>query len=335
MSAISLGDLAQSFAMRRQNTALKTELNLITQEIGSGRVSDLAKEVRGDLNPITGIEHDLSKLEAYGNAITESGLFASTLQNALGVVQSETQDLASSSIAASETLNGAMAGAAGTDAYQTFKTVISALNTNIGDRSILAGIATDGPALAEPDDILDALAITISGETTAAGVSAQVDAWFAPAGGFETVGYQGSNTALSPVQIGPGRSADLNVTALDDRIIDTLKALALGALVESRTPTLAPQEQLGLIGQSGLDLTAAQTGLSTLRGEVGSVEAAIEDARQSNQTEKFGLELARAQIVEVDPYEQATKLQSAQSQLEALYAVTARLSQLSLTNYLR
>jgi flagellar hook-associated protein 3 FlgL len=37
----------------------------------------------------------------------------------------------------------------------------------------------------------------------------------------------------------------------------------------------------------------------------------------------------------VDPYEAATKLEAAQSQLEALYTVTARLSRLNLVDFLR
>lgn len=335
MSLVSLGDLAQSFTMRRQNTALRTEINTIVQEVSSGRVADLAKEVGGDFGPMTGIEHDLAKLQAYDTSITESKLFVSGLQDALEVIQAETQDFANAAIAASETGNGALADTSGSDAAQTFRTVVSAVNTSVGGRSVLAGAATDGPALASADEILDALATVISGETTAAGVIAQVESWFSPTGAFSTAGYQGSTTPLAPMPLGQGRTADLDFTALDERLVETLKSVALGALVDGRTPTLDPQEQLDLIRQSGLELISAQSGLSTIRGDVGTVEATIEDARQRNQTEKFGLELARSEIVEIDPYEHATRLETAQTQLEALYAMTARLSRLSLTEYLR
>mgnify|MGYP006193710875 CR=1 FL=1 len=54
-----------------------------------------------------------------------------------------------------------------------------------------------------------------------------------------------------------------------------------------------------------------------------------------NSAEITALELARAKIVSVDPFEAATKVKEAQTQLEMIYAVTARLSSLSLMEYLR
>ncbi len=73
----------------------------------------------------------------------------------------------------------------------------------------------------------------------------------------------------------------------------------------------------------------------SLRAVVGDAEAAIERARVRNGAELAAADLARATIVESDPFRAATDLQSVQGQLETLYAVTARLSRLSLTNYLR
>jgi flagellar hook-associated protein 3 FlgL len=45
--------------------------------------------------------------------------------------------------------------------------------------------------------------------------------------------------------------------------------------------------------------------------------------------------MARSDIVSVDPFEVATELQNLQVQLETIYTITARLSGLSLTKYLR
>ena len=45
-------------------------------------------------------------------------------------------------------------------------------------------------------------------------------------------------------------------------------------------------------------------------------------------------EIARLGIVSMDPYDAATALTEAESQLDTLYTVTARLSRLSLANYL-
>ena len=45
--------------------------------------------------------------------------------------------------------------------------------------------------------------------------------------------------------------------------------------------------------------------------------------------------LPATEIVAADPFDAATGLQAAEAQLEALYTLTARLSRLSLTEYLR
>jgi flagellar hook-associated protein 3 FlgL len=46
------------------------------------------------------------------------------------------------------------------------------------------------------------------------------------------------------------------------------------------------------------------------------------------------LQIARVGLVSVDPYAATSALTATQSQLESLYAVTARVSRLSLANYL-
>ena len=48
MNFTQIGDLAQSLVMRRQNTLLKGQLNNLTQELASGRKSDVGQSLSGD-----------------------------------------------------------------------------------------------------------------------------------------------------------------------------------------------------------------------------------------------------------------------------------------------
>ena len=59
MSFIQVGDLAQHLMMRRQNTLLKTQMNTLTQELASGRKSDIASAVSADFSVLGDIEHTL------------------------------------------------------------------------------------------------------------------------------------------------------------------------------------------------------------------------------------------------------------------------------------
>jgi flagellar hook-associated protein 3 FlgL len=110
--------------------------------------------------------------------------------------------------------------------------------------------------------------------------------------------------------------------------------MALGALLDRGALAGNTAERAALAGASGEDLLAAKDRLVALRAGVGDAEAAIDRARP-HASERAAAELASAAIVEADPFRAAAELQAVQGQLETLYAVTARLTRLSLTEYLR
>lgn len=72
-----------------------------------------------------------------------------------------------------------------------------------------------------------------------------------------------------------------------------------------------------------------------LRSDLGAGQARIEEARVTVETTRAGLELERGRLTEADPYRTATDLQALQTRLETLYVLTARLSRLTLTEFLR
>ena len=78
----------------------------------------------------------------------------------------------------------------------------------------------------------------------------------------------------------------------------------------------------------------AAPGVTALQAGLGDAEARL-DTRVIRLTgERDALNLARQTLIAVDPYEAATQLEQAQTQLQTLYAVTARTARLSLTGYL-
>jgi flagellar hook-associated protein 3 FlgL len=338
MTSISQGDMAQTFLLRRQNADLKTALNRLTYEMGSGRQQDLSKAVRGDFKVLAGLEHSLSVLASFRTAASEAGTLTENLQTAFEMVQTITSDLAPSLNAAGTAGGATHISTAAYDARQKLFSAVSALNVRVGDRYVLSGTATDQKPILGAQEMLDELAVAITGQVTATGVIGAVDAWFdAPPGGggyVDTI-YGGSATPLQPLRIGEGEEANLTLTATDDTLRGTLKGLAIAALVaEGALPG-------DLVGQSVLMKIAGQrlmgngTDLATLRAGLGSVEAQIATVSTRTENEAAALELARNRIVAADPFKTANELQAVQTQLETLYAITARLSRLSLADYLR
>jgi flagellar hook-associated protein 3 FlgL len=194
-------------------------------------------------------------------------------------------------------------------------------------------VATDTVPLGSVEDLLTALQTAATGATTAGQVSAAVNTWFADPLGFGTF-YQGGDP-LSPTPIAAGESADLSTTAMDQTLRDTLAGFAMAALIDRGVLAGDATERGRLAQQAGQQLVSTEDGRTTLQARIGTVEAQIEAARTRNSAEETSLGILRSDIGSVDPYEAATRLQTIQSQLESLYLVTARVSRLSLAEYLR
>jgi flagellar hook-associated protein 3 FlgL len=72
-----------------------------------------------------------------------------------------------------------------------------------------------------------------------------------------------------------------------------------------------------------------------MQARIGAQEARAADGLARAEARAASLQIIRTELLEADPYETATALESATQRLDALYLVTARLSRLSLTEYLR
>lgn len=334
MSLVSLGDLAQSFLLRRQNFTLKADLERLSTELTTGRVFDVAARVSGDLVPLAGINTSLSRLDGYASVTAETGVFAGVLQTALQTIDELSSDLASTLITAASTAQSAQIDGAAADAFQKFQSAISVLNTRFGDRTIFAGVGTTGPAVAGGTGILAAIEGGLAGLTSAAAVEAAVSAWFDLPAGYSDTAYLGG-TVQSAVAIAPGETTSIDVTANDPALRSTLKGLAMAALLDRGVLAGNPEARRDLARRAGLNLLESQSGRVQLSARLGRAEAQIEAASARNSAESTALQIARAGLLAADPYETATKLQETQTQLEMIYSITARMTRLSLVDYLK
>lgn len=331
----SLGDLATLFRLQRQTGGIKAEVQNRAGELSSGRKADLAGALRGDWRGLAAVEHRLSLAVTERLAITEARGFAQAAQTALATVQDAADSALAAVLAVPAAPTLSAAERAGSVARHAFAAAVGALNQDSAGRSVFAGDATDRAALAPAETMLADLEGAIAGLTTAAEVTAAVEAWFdTPGGGFETAGYIGSTTSLAPFQLGDSRE-EIGTRADDPRLREMLKGLALGAMVGSPAFAGPVSEREALSHTAGERLLEGQGAVTALQAEIGESEAAAEAALVRNGTETTALETSRAEMVNADPFDAATRLEAAQSQLETLFALTARISRLSLTDYLR
>ena len=336
MPQISIGDLAQSFMLRRQGTLLKQQMNRLTGELSSGRAADLNRHLSGSFAFLADIENDLTVQASYRTAATEAQFTAAAMQSALDHVQTLTVDLAETAVTAG-TVSGDVAnlGLLAEQGRNILGSIIGALNTQVAGRAVFAGNAVTSVPLATDQDLLTALRAALAGAVTATDVRATLDAFFDTAGGgFETLIYQGATTALAPMQLGEGESVALDLRADNTAIRAVLKETALAALLDDPALTLTAGEDTLLATSLGEGLFSAQGTVTGIRADLGFAEGRVDYALARTSAQITSLELARSELVSVDPFETATELENVQLQIETLYTLTARTSRLSLVNFL-
>lgn len=336
MSFQTVGDLAHSFHLRRHMQTARGDIGRLAGEMASGVVQDSGRKLGGDFSKITQIEHGLALLAARQTGMAEAQQFLAASQSALGQVQALAGDVARKLRLAESLGNAQATTTASAEAHAGFDQAVQALNTRFAGRSLFSGAASDGPALAPAADILAAVELAVAGQTTAEGLADAVRDWFTtPGGGFEVMAYLGSDTPLGPVQLSGGQRIALGVQADDSELRETLAGLALAALVQRGAlpgQTVARAEALG---HAAAILDNGATGVIAMAARIGIDEAQVDRAFSRSEAERHSLEIIRTDLIAADPYATALALEQARSRLETIFTITARLSRLSLSEYIR
>jgi len=336
MTFISIGDLAQSLQLRRQNTALKTQMNTLTQELASGQHADLSRHLNGNMRILAGIDSSLSSLDAFQRIATHAERHLQDTQSSLDVVQNVADAASADFLTVTNVQDPALLDSASANAETKLATALSALNTQSAGQSIFAGNATDQPALIDAETMLTTLKTELAGASSVGDVTAVLNDWFdTPGGGFDTVAYLGSDEPLNALKVGQDRSVDVSTTATDPAIKTVLKGLAAAALIQFDIPSGTLENKSSLAQYSSEILLSSASSISTLRGAIGLEQSIASEAETQNGAHISTLEIGRNEITLADPYDTATQLENTRNQLETLFAVTARLSQLKLADFLR
>ncbi len=334
MGQYSIGDLAQSSLVRLQSTRLKNEMLTLTEELSTGLVTDVGQHLRGDVGYYADVENNLRRLDGYDLAVTEATQFADATQNVLDRIAAKVTSTVESVLPVAETAFQDLRDHASTDARYNLEAVISALNGTSVGRSLFSGTATGTPPLISANDFIDTLKAALPPITDAATLAAEVSNWFSDPAGFDATAYNGSTTDLAPALVGENESIPISARADSDEIKAVLEGLALTALVTDADYGFDIAEQTAGFDEASVRLLSAQAMLTGLQADIGSAQEQIEDVTTRNAAARLGYEAARTTLVGADAFETATRLDDVQIRLESLYAVTARMSSLSLLNYL-
>lgn len=334
MNSSGIGDLAQSFLMRHRNTALKQDISRLTEELATGQSSDVRHLLVGNYAFLADVERKGVVLGGFSVATSEATQFTGAVQLALGQFADHTQRLTTAMVGGGSSPNGATAEDLATEARDGLAAMFASLNSNSAGRQLFSGNSTNQLPLVDADTVLADLSAAIAGAATPADMLAQATAWFDNPAGFLASAYQGSASPMSDFDVSEHESVSLDVRASDPLFFAAFRGAALGALATDPTFALTPDEQTELFGLTAQELLQGQSGAISVQARVGFAEARLDRIATRNAAEVTSMNMAKNLLLEVDPFEAATKLEEAQFQLQSLYSVTVRMSQMSLVNYL-
>lgn len=335
MSMTSVGDRSLQFNTMRATTQIKTRLSVLTDEMSSGVAHDLTGHLRGDTARLADVDRRLNLISGFTSTAAEAGQALTAMQTTLQGVESTRSQLAAQLVALpSSAMPNQINNSIGSG-RAAFDNIVRAMNTTLGNRSLFSGNATDTIPLAEPDMMIASLSFAVSGAVTANDVQTAIDTWFnSPTGGFATMAYQGDTGQALTRRVDSDVSVKLDGRADDPAIRDLLKAAATAALAGDPGLTLTDTVKSELLRSAGLQLLSAAQPLVNIQARLGISEQTVEETTVRQTAQKTAYGIMRNTLVSADPYDTAAELQQVQKQLETHYTLTARLSKLSLVEYI-
>lgn len=335
MIPTTYGDMSRHLMLGRHAARLNASITNLSKEMTTGFVSDKTRHLKGDVTLLASLEKNLELATTRKQVAQSAGQMLAVQQITLGTLHTRTQDvyvmLLQTDIVSSDFHRAGAIDGLGA----LFNDAVNLVNTDFAGRSLFAGTAGGGPALASADDILAALVADLPAGLDADSLSSEVDAWFAEGGAFDSLGYLGGEAIPAALDVGRGIDIRFEFTAQAEPLRQLLSGLAKGALLARGVFEGSSAEQMAALRSASTTLATSLTGLVDMSARVGVEEQKAARAASHAEAEHTAMGIARAELLSVDPYDAATKLEHAMSQLDLIYNLTARLSRLTLADYLR
>ncbi|WP_340107286.1 hypothetical protein [Pikeienuella sp. HZG-20] len=336
MNVTGSPDLVSHSRVTRTLAQVQKDFTRVSEELTTGVKSDVVAATGGDPAQLYALERNIALNEKQGIVIELAISRSSVTQDVLERLEAATGAVGVRLAAAVSIgdLRGAEIEAG--RARGAFEEAVSALNSRFGERSLFAGAATDGPALAPADAILAEIKARVAPAATAADAIAAVEDYFSDPAGFAATGYLGSTTDASAAEIAPGQRIDFAVRADQAEVVAALSALAIGVIgAEGGFAGATQAARLEVMGGAATRGLAASDGVVALRARTGVAEEQLDIAKVRTESERTFLQIARNRVIASDPFEAGVAFNALETQLQTIFSVTARLSSLNLASYLR
>lgn len=326
-----------SFTRRNRTTSvIKARIDVASKEAVTGRRSDLTKATNGQVGSAHLLQKALNDIDQSSRMNTLSKTRLDLIGQGISGARGFMGGIDTRGLIALESGSAAGLEVIAAEARESIKNVMGSLGAKQGTRYLMSGDGADKPPFADTDILLADVQNILETATDHATADAALDAYFNdPDGGFEARIYTGGIDPAPPLQIGGGQTVDFDLRANNEAFKEALRGLAVMATTQSAGYEIGTEDFADIFGGG---LGAAATGTSkmiTLESTLGIHAETIQKADNQAQAEQLSLSAAFQSIVGRDQFEAAAELKQLEVQLESSYIITARLSDLTLTNYLR
>ncbi len=349
MKADTISSLVSREIMRTANARNQTSLADTLKEFSTGRHADVGKALGGRIGGVLDMRHivgDLSGLEST-NAVVEQRM--KYLQAGLVVMRNLGQDFSETTLAIHK--SGADRALIVADAKARMATLTDVLRSSTNGVYAFSGLNVSAPPIDDylsepPSPARTAVIATFTAafgfppddpqavDITPAQMTAYMDGPFAAL--FEepqwSANFSQATDEVMRDRISHHEEIDTSVTANDPGIRKLFFALTLaidGGAQNLRSDTLD-------VMASRIANVASEAGHSivTTESRVGVAQERLAQANERIAIEKQALEGRIGELEGVDSYKVADRLSLLMTRIESSYAITARMQQLTLLNYL-
>ena len=335
-------------ATRRSVIQMQTELAKLQREVTTGRKADVGLALGERTGRTVALRSERESLQTLIDTNSVASLRLSTTQQMLlgisadaqsflGILVDARSDAASAAVTRDRASEKLSAFVAKLNSTLSGEYLFAGINTNVkpvGDYSAPASpakLAVDNAFLArfgiaQTDPAISSISAADMQSFLDNEFSALFDdpAWST---NWSTASAQSTEIRISTSEtVNSGavagdpamRKIAMVYTMVSDLGLPQLSAGAYSVLVEKAT---------GLLGN-------AIQGITTTQARLGYSEQAVADAKGRLSIQKDVIDIHIGELEGVDPYEASTRISSLLTQIETAYALTGRMQQLSLLDYL-
>jgi len=343
ISTISLAD-----ASRRQIQTQSSLVQRLSIELSSGRKYDVGLDLGTRTGESVSLRAEFHFLDGIvdTNALTRSRLDVS--QAAMGDMLADAQDFLSKLVALRE--NDSSSDIVKADAVGNLELLTSRLNTQLNGNFVFAGINSDQEPFADYSDpasanklAADAAFLTefgiaqsspgVSGITPAAMstyLNGAFDAMFQDPAWGATWSTASSNVLVS--RISASETVSSSVSANQQAFRDLAAAYTM--MSDLGNENLDPGTWKTVVDKAIEKLGSGIAGVTSQMGKLGNVQEQVKLASDRLKVQTDILNRRINDLENVNLEETSVRLNTALTQLETTYAVTARMQGLSILNYL-